>query len=194
MGKLVFGMMQSLDGYVAGPTGGPGSDGYAAGVASGLELPPPGVSLHRHFNDHFRSLAGSLYGRRMYEVMRYWDEDQPDWDAVDHDFAAAWRAHRKWVVSRSLKSIGTNATLVTGDVEAFVRRLKAEVEGEIAVAGPELAGSLTDLGLIDEYHLYFRPFVFGGGKPYFARARPPLRLIAADPVGEDTVRLTYVPI
>jgi dihydrofolate reductase len=96
-------------------------------------------------------------------------------------------------VSRSLKSVGANATLVAGDVEAFVRRLKAEVEGEIDVAGPELAGCLTDFGLIDEYRLYFRPFVLGRGKPYFAGARPPLRLIAADPVGEDAVRLTYVP-
>jgi dihydrofolate reductase len=193
MGKLVFGMMQSLDGYVAGAAGGPGSDGYVAGLASGLELTPPGDSLSRHFNDHFRGVAGCLYGRRMYEVMRYWDEDQPDWDAAEHDFAALWRAKPKWVVSRSLKSVRANATLVAGDIEAFVRRLKADVEGEVDVAGPELAGSLTDLGLIDEYRLYFRPFVLGRGKPYFAGARPPLRLIAADPVGEDAVRLTYVP-
>jgi dihydrofolate reductase len=193
MGKLVFGMMQSLDGYVAGVAGGPGSDGYVAGLASGLELPPPGDLLNRHFNAHVRGLAGLLCGRRMYEVMRYWDEDQPEWDVVEHDFAALWRARPKWVVSRSLKSVGANATLVAGDVEAFVRRLKVEVEGEIDVAGPELAGSLTDLGLIDEYRLYFRPFVLGGGKPYFASARPPLRLIAADPIGEDAVRLTYVP-
>jgi dihydrofolate reductase len=186
-------MMQSLDGYVAGVTGGPGSDGFVTGLAGGLELPPPGVSLGRHFNDHVRGLAGCLYGRRIYEVMRYWDEDKPDWDAGDHNFAAAWRAKPKWVVSRSLKSVGANATLVVGDVEAFVRRLKAEVEGEIDVAGPDLAGSLTDLGLIDEYRLYFRPFVLGGGKPYFARARPPLRLVTTDPVGEDAVRLTYVP-
>ena len=86
-----------------------------------------------------------------------------------------------------------NATLVGDDVEAFVRRLKADVEGDIDVAGPDLAGSLTDLGLIDEYHLYFRPFVLGRGKPYFAGARPPLRLVATDPIGEDTVRLMYVP-
>jgi len=193
MGKLVFGMMQSLDGYVAGASGGPGSDGYVAGLAGGLELPPPGVLLSRHFNDYVRGLGGSLCGRRMYEVMRYWDEDQPEWEVVEHDFAAAWRARPKWVVSRSLKSVGANATLVAGDVEAFVRRLKAEVEGEIDVAGPELAGCLTDFGLIDEYRLYFRPFVLGHGKPYFAGARPPLRFIAADPVGEDAVRLTYVP-
>ncbi len=180
MGKLVFGMMQSLDGYVAGIEDGPG-------------LPMPGTALHRYFNDHVRGLAGSLYGRRMYEVMRYWDEDRPDWDAVEHDFAAAWRAQPKWVASRSLKSVGANATLVGDDVEAFVRRLKANVEGEIDVAGPELAASLTGLGLIDEYQLYLRPVVLGRGKPYFARARPPLRLVGSAPVGEDAVRLTFVP-
>ncbi len=125
--------------------------------------------------------------------MRYWDDDQPDWDAGDHDFAAVWRAKPKWVVSRTLKSVGANATLVAGDVEAFVRRLKAEVEGEIDVAGPELAGCLTDLGLIDEYRLYFRPFVLGGGKPYFAGARPPLRLIAADPLGEEAAQADVRP-
>ena len=180
MAKLVFGMMQSLDGYVAG-------------VGGDLQvLPRPGVALHRHFNDRVRGLAGMLYGRRMYEVMRCWDEDQADWEAHERDFAAAWRAKPKWVVSRSLKSVGANATLAGEDVETFVRRLKATVEGEIEVAGPELAGSLTDLGLIDEYRLYFRPFVFGRGKPYFAGARPPLHFVASDAVGEDAVRLTYV--
>jgi RibD C-terminal domain len=88
---------------------------------------------------------------------------------------------------------GANATLVSDEVEAFVRRLKLDVEGDIHVAGPELAGSLSDLGLIDEYHLYFRPFVLGRGKPYFAGARPPLRPVATDPVGEDAVRLTFAP-
>ncbi len=180
MGKLVFGMMQSLDGYVDD-------------AAGGLQLPPPGAALHRHFNDQVRGLAGILYGRRMYEVMRYWDEDRPEWGALEHEFAAAWRAQPKWVVSRTLKSVGANATLVGDDVEAFVRRLKAEVKGDIDVAGPDLAGCLTDLGLIDEYRLYFRPFVLGRGKPYFAGARPPLRLVATDSVGEDAVRLTFVP-
>jgi len=180
MGKLVFGMMQSLDGYIAGPPGGP-------------ELPPPGTALHRHFNDYVRGLSGILYGRRMYEVMRYWDEAQPGWEEVEHDFASAWRPKPKWIVSRTLKSVGPNATLVSDGVEAFARRLKETIDGQIDVAGPDLAGYLTDLGLIDEYHLYFRPFVLGGGKPFFAGPRPPLRLIATDEIGEDAVRLKYVP-
>jgi riboflavin biosynthesis pyrimidine reductase len=126
-------------------------------------------------------------------MMRYWDEDRPEWDAIEHDFAAAWRPQPKWVASRSLKAVGANATLVGDNLEAFVRKLKAEVDGEIDVAGPDLAGCLTELGLIDEYRLYFRPCVLGGGKPYFAGARPPLRLVACDAVGEDAARLTYVP-
>lgn len=180
MGKLVFGMMQSLDGYVDG-------------VTDRLEFPPPGPALGRHFNDRVRTLAGSLYGRRMYEIMRYWDEDQPEWDAGDHDFAAAWRAQPKWVVSHTLNSVGPNTTLVREDVEAFVRRLKQDVAGEIDVAGPALAASLTDFGLIDEYHLYLRPFVLGSGKPYFAGARPPLRIVSSDRIGEDAVRVVCVP-
>ena len=127
----------------------------------------------------------------MYEVMRYWDDDQPGWDEVERDFAAAWRATPKWVVSRTLRSVGPAATLVRDDVGAFVGALKAKLDGEIDVAGPELAGGLTALGLIDEYRLYFRPFVLGGGKPYFSGPRPPLRLVSAEAVGEDAVRLTY---
>jgi dihydrofolate reductase len=178
MGKLVFGMMQSLDGYVAGAPGGP-------------QLPPPGEQLHRHFNDHVRQLAGVVCGRRMYEVMRYWDDDQADWNDVEHDFAAAWRPKPKWVVSRTLKSVGPNATIVRDDAGAFVRALRARLDGEIDVAGPELAGNLTALGLIDEYRLYLRPFVLGRGKPFFSGPRPQLHFVSAESAGEDAMRLTY---
>jgi riboflavin biosynthesis pyrimidine reductase len=129
----------------------------------------------------------------MYEAMRYWDEDRPEWSAEQHEFAAVWRRQPKWVVSRSLKSVGPNATLVEGDIETVMRGLKARLVGEVAVSGPELAGSLTELGLVDEYRLYFHPAVLGGGKPFFASPRPPLRFVASDPVGEDVIRLTYVP-
>jgi dihydrofolate reductase len=129
----------------------------------------------------------------MYEIMRYWDEDLPDWDAEDRDFAAVWRSQPKWVVSRSLKSVGPNATLVADDVEAVIRRLKAERAGEIDVGGPDLARSLTEAGLIDEYRLYLRPVVLGSGKPFFAGPRPPLHLVASDLIAEDLIRLTYAP-
>ena len=175
MAKLVFGLSQSLDGYV-----------------DHLEL-RPGPALSRHFVEHVRDLAGCVYGRRTYEIMRYWEEDLPDWDAEERDFAATWRSLPKWVVSRSLKAVGPNATLVQNDIGTVLRALKARLDGEIDVAGPDLARSLTDLGLIDEYRLYFRPLVLGHGTPFFAGPRPPLRLVASDPIGEEAIRLTYVP-
>ena len=153
----------------------------------------PSPAVFRHWIEQVGGLTGSVYGRRMYEVMRYWDEDSPEWSAEQHEFAAAWRRQPKWVVSRSLQSVGANATLVEDDIEAAMRGLKDRLAGEIAVSGPELAGSLTDLGLINEYRLYLHPVVVGGGKPFFAGPRPPLRLVASDLIGEDVIRLTYVP-
>jgi riboflavin biosynthesis pyrimidine reductase len=175
MARLVFGMNQSLDGYVD----------------------------HMAFAPGPRSSATSsrkLRGRRAVstvatciEVMRYWDDDHPEWDAAEHAFAAAWRNQPKWVVSRSLTSVGPNARLVADDLEGAIRELKAGRDGEIEVAGPDLAHSLTELGLIDEYRIYLHPVVLGHGKPYFAGPRPPLRLMANDRIGEDVIRLAYVP-
>ena len=99
----------------------------------------PSPALFRHFIEQMRGLTGSVYGRRMYEVMRYWDDDSPDWGADERDFAAAWRSQPKWVVSRTLKEVGPNATLVADDLEAAMRRLKADLDGDIEVAGPDLA-------------------------------------------------------
>jgi dihydrofolate reductase len=175
MARFVFGLNQSLDGYVD-------HQEFA-----------PDPTLFLHFIEQVRGLTGSVYGRGMYEVMRYWDEDRPQWDAAERDFAAAWRGQPKWILSRSLKSVGPNATLVADDVETVLRGLKAELVGEIEVGGPDLARSLTDLGLIDEYRLYFHPVVLGCGKPFFAGPRPRLRLVASDLIGEETIRLTYVP-
>ena len=175
MAKLVFGMNQSLDGYV---------DHTAF-------MPSP--VLFRHFIEEARGQAGSVYGRQMYEIMRYWDDDHPEWDADEQAFAAAWRKQPKWVVSRSLQSVGPNARLVKDDVERAIRELKAAPEGEIEVAGPTLAHSLTGLGLIDEYRFYLHPYVIGEGKRYFAAPRPPLRLVGSDRIGDDVIRLTYVP-
>jgi dihydrofolate reductase len=153
----------------------------------------PSPPLFRHWIENQRGLAGSIYGRRMYEVMRYWDEDDPSWDAERREFASVWRALPKWVVSRTLKAVGPNATLIQGDPAAAVRALKARRDGEISVSGPLLAQSLTEASLIDEYRLYLHPVVLGRGKPFFAGPRPPLRLTAALPLDDDVIRLTYVP-
>lgn len=176
MAKLVFGMSQSLDGYV-----------------DHMKLGPPVASAFRHFIEHVRGLTGCLYGRGLYEIMRYWDEDLPDWDAEDREFAVAWRSKPKWVVSHSLKSVGPNAGWIGDDFEAEIRKLKAELSGEIDVGGPVLAQSLSEAGLIDEYRLYLRPVVLGSGKPFFAGPRPPLHLVGSELIAEDLIRLTYVP-
>lgn len=174
MAKLVFGMNQSLDGYV---------DHMAFA---------PGPKLFRHFIEQVGSLTGSLYGRRIYELMSYWDDDRPEWDEPRREFAVAWRRQPKWVVSRTLTSVGPNATLVT-DLEATARKLKAELDGDIDVSGTVLARSLTDLGLIDEYRIYLHPVVLGSGTPFFRGPRPPLHLKASERMEEDVLRLVYVP-
>ena len=175
MAKLVFGMNQSLDGYVD-------HMGFS-----------PGPTLFRHFVEEARGQAGSVYGRNMYEIMRYWDDDQAEWSPDERAFAQAWRAQPKWVVSNSLNSVGPNASLVGADLESAIREIKASHGGEIEVAGPTLAYSLGQTGLIDEYRIYLHPVVLGGGMPYFAGPRPPLRLVDYDSMGEDVIRLVYVP-
>ena len=175
MARLVFGMNQSLDGYV-----------------DHMRFAPDPI-LFRHFIAEAGGQAGSIYGRKIYEIMRYWDDEHPEWDDDERAFAAAWRAQPKWVVSRALHPVGPNASLIGDDLEGAIRALKAEREGEIEVAGPNLAQSLTELGLIDEYRIYLHPVVLGGGTPYVAGPRPPLRLVAHDRIGEDAIRLTYVP-
>ena len=127
MAKIVYGLQQSLDGYV-----------------DHLQLGPPGPALARHFAERVRDLAAIVYGRRTYEIMRYWEQDLPGWDAQDHAFAAIWRSKPKWVASRSLKSVGPNATLVANDLEAAIRSLKDQLTGEIDIAGPNLAASLSN--------------------------------------------------
>ena len=175
MARIVYGLNQSLDGYV---------DHTAF---------EPGPTLFRHFIEAAERSAGSVYGRTMYEVMRYWDDDHPEWDPEEHAFAAAWRKQPKWVVSRTLDSVGPNATLVRDDLAGLVQRLKAEREGELDVAGTLVAHGLTELGLIDEYRIYLHPVVLGQGKPFFAGPRPPLRLVETEPMDENVIRLTYVP-
>jgi dihydrofolate reductase len=181
MARFVFEMNMSLDGY---------TDHEALG--------PPDPVLFRYFIELTRNTAGTIYGRGLYEAMRYWDGDNLDQHdpAMGDDlraFAEAWRAMPKWVVSRSLKSVGPNATLIDDDAEAAIRKLKTDLDGEIEVGGPKLAASLTALGLIDEYRLLLHPVVLGRGRPFFVGPGPRLRLEASDRIGESAIRLKYVP-
>jgi dihydrofolate reductase len=157
MAKVVYSMLTSLDGYIAGPEGGPA-------------LPIPDPDLHWHFNALLRETAMLLNGRRMYETMRVWDtwDKKPGAPLVEVDFARVWQETPKVVFSTTLREVGPNARLVRHDVERVVGSLKSETTGDISVAGPTLAASLARLGLIDEYRLYMHPVVLGGGRPFFA--------------------------
>lgn len=175
MAQLVYGMNVSLDGYVD-------HDKFA-----------PGEALFQHFIEQTRGLAGSVYGRGLYELMAYWDEEDASWGAPEREFAEAWRAQPKWVVSRSLKSVGPNATLLGEDFADVIRGLRDTLDGRIDVGGTKLAASLGKLGLVDEYQMYLHPVVLGGGAPYFVGAREALRLVGTDRIAE-CLRLTYAPV
>ena len=179
MAMLVFGRIMSLDGYVD-------FDRFA-----------PDPVLFRYFIEQTRKTAGSIYGPRLYELMSYWDSDAWNQDGRAQDdlraFAEAWRAMPKWVLSKSLKEVGPNATLISENFEAAIRKLKAEIKGEIEVGGPKLAAGLEKSGLIDEYHVFLHPVVLGHGEPFFAGVTPKLRLVGSERIGENALKLIYVP-
>jgi len=139
--KLIYGMLTSLDGYMAA------ADGT-------LVLPVPEADLHQYFNAQMRRAKTVLHGRRMYEVMRFWDTagDEPGAPEVAVDFARAWKETPKIVFSKTLREVGPNARLVKDDLEGVVRALKADVDGEVMVAGAGVAAGYgplhvgTDIG------------------------------------------------
>ena len=184
MARIVYSMMVSLDGYIAGPNG-------------DISLPVPEEELHRHFNGMMQQTSIELCGRRVYEVMRFWDSPDRETSAseVERDFARAWRETPKIVFSTTLREVGPNAQLMNGDVENVVSALKLKTEGYISVAGADLAAHLARAGLIDEYRLYMHPVVLGGGKPYF-QSGPSLRLkpLGTESLPQGVTLLRYAPI
>jgi dihydrofolate reductase len=175
--------MVSLDGYIARPDG-------------DIGLPVPEADLHRHFNDMMQQTSMELCGRRMYEVMRFWDspEREASDSAVERDFARAWRETPKIVFSTTLREVGPNARLMSGDAENEVASLKLKTEGYIGVGGAELAAHLARVNLIDEYRLYMHPVVLGGGKPYFpAGLSLKLKPLDTERLPQDVTLLRYAP-
>lgn len=156
-GHIVYALMVSVDGYIS------------SAQNSEIGLPIPEDALHRHFNEMQKQTALNLYGRHMYEVMRYWDTPPAESSEVELEYAQFWQETPKVVFSATLEGVGPNARLVKerADLERTVRQLKAETSGQIEVNGSRLAASLIRLGLVDEFRLYVMPVVLGGGKPYF---------------------------
>jgi dihydrofolate reductase len=154
MGKLIYAAIASLDGYVEDKRG---EFGWAA----------PDEQVHAYVNDLERPTGTYLYGRRMYETMRFWETQGADVDdgPVSTDYALLWRAADKVVYSRSLQEASTARTRIEHDFDpGSVRRMKESSERDLSVGGPTLAAAAFRAGLVDELHLFLHPIVVGGGK------------------------------
>jgi dihydrofolate reductase len=182
MSKLTYAMGVSLDGFIAGPGG-------------ELDWGEPDEELHRFHNERTRELGAQIMGRRLYETMLYWETAGEDPSLTDYalEFAEIWGQTPRLVFSRTLESVEGNARLATGEIAEEVARLKAEVDGDIAVGGADLAATFTELGLIDEYGLFVHPVAIGTGRPYLQPLDEPLelRLIETRTFGSGVVHLRY---
>lgn len=157
MGTLIYGFNVSVDGFVNDAQG-------------SIDWSEPSDELHQYWNDFERETALTFYGRKLYDLMSaYWptaDED-PDAPPIIADYARVWRAMPKVVFSHTLDSVDWNSRLERGDPVEVVRRLKAETDGRLEVAGATLAAPIVRAGLVDEYRIVIAPTLVGGGTPFF---------------------------
>jgi dihydrofolate reductase len=182
MPTLIHSMAVSLDGYIAGPRG---EGGWAA----------PDEELHRFHNEQTRELGLHLLGRRLYEVMAYWEtaeERNPSAPQYELEFARIWKALPKIVYSKTLERVEGNTRLSREDPVEEVLELKEQLGVNIGVGGAAIASTLTARGLIDEYRLFVTPVVLGGGKPFFAGdEQMDLELVETRTFGSRVVYLRY---
>jgi dihydrofolate reductase len=170
MGKLIYCLNVSLDGYIETP------DKSVAWTKVDAEL-------HTWFNDHMREVDASLYGRRLYELMAaYWPTagSDPEATEVEREFGRLWLETPKIVFSTSLPSVDFNSRLVRGDVGDVLARVRTEFEGDLEVGGAHLASQFVRRGLVDEYQLMVHPVVLGAGTPFFPPLDAPIDLRLAE--------------
>ena len=166
MGKLIYLMNVSLDGFVARPDG-------------SVDWTMVDDELHSWFNEHHRSLSASLYGRRLYELMAaYWPTGDRDPNATEvmREYARIWQATPRIVFSSTLDSVDHNSRLARGDIEEELAGARQESDGDIEVGGPTLAASFIRRGLVDVFGLMIHPVVLGAGKPFFPELESPIQL------------------
>jgi dihydrofolate reductase len=182
MRKVIYSMGVSLDGFVAGPNG-------------EIDWSPPDEELHRFHNQQVRELGAHLLGRRLYEVMTYWEtaDENPSAAEYELEFARIWKSLPKIVFSKSLEKVEGNARLVRDGVAEEVAKLKEQPGKDLAVGGAGLASALIKLGLVDEYRLFVSPVVLGGGTPYFpaVEERIDLELVETQTFGSRVVYVRY---
>jgi dihydrofolate reductase len=182
MRKLIYSMTVSLDGFIAGRDG-------------EIDWSAPDEELFRFHTQRVREIDTQLCGRRLYEVMTYWETADQNPAAAEHEleFARIWKDLPKIVFSKTLESVEGNARLVRDGVADEVARLKEQPGNDLAVGGAGLASSLIELNLIDDYRLFVSPVVLGGGTPYFPALdkRIELELIETRSFGSRVVYVRY---
>lgn len=158
MSKLIYSMGVSLDGFISGPGG-------------EIDWAAPGAELHRFHNEQTRELGAHLVGRRLYEVMRYWDTPEasdPGHPEHEIEFAQLWRGLPKVVFTNTLESVEGNARIAEHDPVEELAVLREQSDKDLAVGGAGLASTFMKHDLIDEYRVFVSPVVLGGGTPFFA--------------------------
>ena len=154
MGRLIYGAIASLDGFVEDASG-------------DFQWAAPDDEVMAHVTELDRPIGTYLYGRRMYETMRYWEDEPAGSSELDHLWAAQWRAATKVVYSRSLDSVTTANTLLERSFDAAaVRALADAASADVTIGGAQLAGQALAAGIVDELQLYAQPVIVGGGKPW----------------------------
>lgn len=182
MRKVIYSMGVSLDGFIAGPGG-------------EIDWGAPDEELHRFHNQQTRETGAHLLGRRLYEVMTYWEtaEENPSLPEHELEFARIWKDLPKIVFSKTLEKVEGNARVVRDGVAEEVAELKEQPGKDIAVGGAGLASALIKLGLVDEYRLFVSPVLLGGGTPYFPplEERIDLELVETRTFGSRVVYVRY---
>jgi dihydrofolate reductase len=182
MRKLIYSMGVSLDGFIAGRGG-------------EIDWSVPDEELHRFHNQQMREIGAHLCGRRLYEVMAYWEtaEENPSASEFELEFARIWKSMPKIVFSKTLEKVEGNSRLVRDGVAEEVAKLKGQPGKDLAIGGAGLASTFSKLGLIDEYRLFISPVLLGGGTPYFPalEERINLELVETQTFGSRVVYLRY---
>jgi dihydrofolate reductase len=183
MRKLIYLMNVSLDGFIEGPN-------------RELDWTRVDEESMRFFNDQQSGVDTLLYGRRLYEVMTYWEtaEADPSISEVEREFARIWKNSAKLVFSKTLEQVQGNARLVRGDIAEEITKLKQQPGKDLEVGGPNLASTVIQLGLIDEYRLVVHPVVLGSGTRFFPALADKinLRLVETRTFGSGAVYLRYL--
>lgn len=185
MRKVIYLMNVSLDGFIEGPN-------------RELDWTSVDEELHGFFNDQQRDIDTLLYGRRLYEVMTYWEtaDADPSLSEVEREFARIWKNSAKIVFLKTLEHVRGNARLARSDIAEEITKLRQQPGKDLGVGGPSLASTVMQLGLIDEHRLVVHPVVLGSGTPFFPALghKINLRLAETRTFGSGAVYLRYIKI